>query len=116
MTPAHFQDQIAWLKQHGRHFVSVDQVIAARAGKAPLPSDPVLVSVDDGFGSEHTTAFRVLQRYRVPAVFGLVGSWLAPESTATPRAIPAQPSPPASIELRGTTKEKRLTVSGCEPT
>ena len=80
VTPAHFQEQIAWLKQHGRHFVSVDQVIAAQAGKAPLPSNPVLVSFDDGFRSVYTTAFPVLQRYKVPAVLGLVGSWLSPES------------------------------------
>ena len=80
VTPAHFQDQIAWLKEHGRHFVSVDQVIAARAGRAPLPSNPVLVSFDDGFRSVYTTAFPVLKRYKVPAVLGLVGSWLTPES------------------------------------
>ena len=80
VTPAHFQDQIVWLKQHGRHFVSVDQVIAARAGKAPLPANPVLVSFDDGFRSVFSAAFPVLQRYKVPAVLGLVGSWLSPES------------------------------------
>ncbi|MCX5941669.1 MAG: polysaccharide deacetylase family protein, partial [Cyanobacteria bacterium] len=80
VTPAHFQKQIAWLKDHGRHFVSVDQVIAARAGQATLPANPVLVSFDDGFRSVYTTAFPVLQRYQVPAVLGLVGSWLSPES------------------------------------
>ncbi len=82
VTPAHFQDQIAWLKQHGSHFVSIDQVIAARAGKAPLPSNPVLVSFDDCFRSVYTTAFPVLQRYQVPAVLGLVGSGLAPQTGA----------------------------------
>ena len=80
VTPAHFQDQIAWLRQHGRHFVSIDQVLAAQAGKAALPANPVLVSFDDGFRSVYTTAFPILQRYKVPAVLGLVGSWLAPES------------------------------------
>jgi len=80
VTPAHFQKQIAWLKDHGRHFVSIDQVIAARAGQATLPANPVLVSFDDGFRSVYTTAFPVLQRYQVPAVLGLVGSWLSPES------------------------------------
>jgi biofilm PGA synthesis lipoprotein PgaB len=80
VTPAHFQEQIAWLQEHGRHFVSVDQVIAARAGRAPLPSNPVLVSFDDGFRSVYTTAFPVLKRYKIPAVLGLVGSWLTPES------------------------------------
>jgi biofilm PGA synthesis lipoprotein PgaB len=64
VTPAHFQDQIAWLKEHGRHFVSVDQVIAANAGKASLPTNPVLVSFDDGFSTVYTTAFPILQRYK----------------------------------------------------
>ncbi len=80
VTPSHFQEQIVWLKEHGRHFVSIDQVLAAQAGKAPLPTNPVLLSFDDGFRSVYTTAFPVLQRYRVPAVLGLVGSWLRPES------------------------------------
>ncbi len=80
VTPAHFQDQIVWLKNHGRHFVSVDQVIAARAGKAALPANPVLISFDDGFRSVFTTAFPVLKRYQVPAVVALVGSWLGPET------------------------------------
>ena len=80
VTPAHFQDQIVWLKQHGKHFVSIDQVIAANAGKATLPANPVLVSFDDGFRSVYTTALPILQRYKVPAVLGLVGSWLVPEA------------------------------------
>lgn len=79
VTPADFQQQISWLAGHGYHFVSIDQVLAARAGRAPLPSLPVLVSFDDGYRSVYEQAFPLLKRYRVPAVLGLVGAWLEPD-------------------------------------
>lgn len=84
VRPADFEQQIRWLAAHGYHFVSVDQVLAARAGRHPLPSLPVLVSFDDGYRSVYDQAFPLLQRYRVPAVLGLVGSWLEPEGGLIP--------------------------------
>ena len=79
VRPADFQQQIGWLAGHGYHFVSVDQVLAAQAGRAPLPPQPLLVSFDDGYRSVYEQAFPLLKRYRVPAVLGLVGSWLEPD-------------------------------------
>lgn len=80
VTPANFQAQIAWLANHGYHFVSVDQVITARTGQQRLPAHPVLLSFDDGYRSVYDQAFPVLKRYRAPAVLALVGSWLEPSS------------------------------------
>ncbi len=80
VTPQQFSEQISWLHGHGYHFVSLGQVLQAKAGKQPLPSHPVLLSFDDGYRSVYTNAFPVLQRYRAPALVALVGSWLEPDA------------------------------------
>ena len=80
VTPENFRDQMDWLAGHGYHFVSVDQVLAAREHHRPLPSKPVLLSFDDGYRSVYEQAYPVLQRFSAPAVLGLVGSWLEPKS------------------------------------
>lgn len=78
IPPAAFAAQMDWLMAHGHHFVSVDQVLAAAAGRRPLPPKPVLLSFDDGYRSVWTAAFPVLKRLHAPAVLGLVGRWLEP--------------------------------------
>jgi biofilm PGA synthesis lipoprotein PgaB len=76
VTPEHFQAQIGWLAEHGYHFASIDELLAAQAGRRRLPPRSVLLSFDDGYRSFYDNAFPVLKRHRAPAVLGLVGSWL----------------------------------------
>lgn len=79
VSPENFEKQIAWLHDHGYKFVSVDDVLAARAGKKPLPEKAVLLSFDDGYRSFYQYAFPVIKRYHAPVVLALVGSWLTPK-------------------------------------
>ena len=79
VTPENFRAQLAWLKDHDFHFVSLDQVLRARAGKELLPEHPVLLSFDDGYRSVFTNAFPLLEQYKAPAIIALVGTWLAPK-------------------------------------
>lgn len=69
---AHF----AWLKGHGYHPVSIDDILAARDGKKKLPGKAVLITFDDGLKSIYTRVFPVLKLFRYPAVVALVGAWL----------------------------------------
>ena len=80
VTPENFRAQMAWLVANGYHFVSVEQVLAAREKHRSLPLKPVLLSFDDGYRSVYEQAYPVLQRYSAPAVLGLVGHWLEPQS------------------------------------
>ncbi len=79
VSPAQFAAQLAWLRGHGHHFVSAEQVRRARSGGPALPLRPVLLSFDDGLRSVYTEAFPLLRRHRAPALLGLVGHWLEPE-------------------------------------
>jgi len=76
VSPTNFLRQMDWLRTHGYRFVSIDDVLASRAGKRPLPDRAVLVTFDDAYQSVHTHAWPVLKMFRIPAVVSVVGSWL----------------------------------------
>lgn len=76
VTPTDFVRQMDWLRNHGYHFVAVDDVLAARGGKRPLPAKAVLVTFDDGYRSVYEHAWPVLKLFRIPAVVNVVGGWL----------------------------------------
>ena len=68
-------DVFAWLGHNGYHPVTLQQIIDARAGGKRLPSQPVLLTFDDGYRSAYTKVFPLLKRYNYPALFALVTSW-----------------------------------------
>jgi biofilm PGA synthesis lipoprotein PgaB len=76
VTPTDFVRQMDWLRNRGYRFVAVDDVLAARAGKRPLPEKAVLVTFDDGYQSVYDHAWPVLKLLRIPAVVNVVGGWL----------------------------------------
>jgi biofilm PGA synthesis lipoprotein PgaB len=76
VTERNFRDHVQWLLDHGYHFISLQQVIDAHAGKAVLPEKAVLLTFDDGFESFYTRVFPVLKEYHIPAVEALIGTWM----------------------------------------
>jgi len=78
-------DVFAWLSHNNYHPVSLQQIVDARSGGQPLPYKPVLLTFDDGYRSTYTKVYPLLQRYKYPAVFALVTSWLeVPENGTVP--------------------------------
>jgi poly-beta-1,6-N-acetyl-D-glucosamine N-deacetylase len=67
--------QFDWLRSHGYHVVSLQQVIDARSGGATLPDQAVLLTFDDGLRSAYTKVFPLLKAYHYPAVMAVVGAW-----------------------------------------
>jgi biofilm PGA synthesis lipoprotein PgaB len=76
VTPTNFVRQMDWLKNNGYHFVSMDDLLADRAGRKPLPDRAVLITFDDGYRSVYEHAFSILKLFHAPAVVALVGSWM----------------------------------------
>ncbi len=76
VSPTSFLRQMDWLRNHGYHFIGVDDLLASRAGKRPLPDKAVLVTFDDAYQSVYVHAWPVLKMFRIPAVVSVVGSWL----------------------------------------
>ncbi len=67
--------QFEWLKAHGYHAISLNDVIAARNGQKPLPKNAFLLTFDDGYKSFYTHVLPLLKEYKYPAVVALVGKW-----------------------------------------
>jgi len=64
-----------WLRAHGYHVISLQQLIDARTKGEPLPDKPVLLTFDDGLQSAYTKVFPLLKAYRYHAVMAVVGAW-----------------------------------------
>ncbi len=69
---AHFE----WLALHGFQPISIDHLVAAERGGAPLPDKAVLLTFDDGLRSVYTQVFPLLKMYGFPAVVAPVTSWI----------------------------------------
>ena len=72
----HFEEHLAWLKKQGYHLVSIQNVLDASTGKAPLPDKAVVLTFDDGYLSFYTRVFPLLKKHHYPATLALVGAWM----------------------------------------
>jgi biofilm PGA synthesis lipoprotein PgaB len=68
---AHFD----WLRSHGYHVISLQQLIDARSGHGVLPEKAVLLTFDDGLRSAYTKVFPLLKAYQYHAIVAVVGAW-----------------------------------------
>ncbi|HWI74109.1 MAG TPA: polysaccharide deacetylase family protein [Baekduia sp.] len=71
VTPARFTAHVAALYRAGFHAVTLAAVWRAWHGGAALPSRPVVITFDDGFGDQDTVARPVLARHGWPGVLNL---------------------------------------------
>jgi peptidoglycan/xylan/chitin deacetylase (PgdA/CDA1 family) len=69
---ADFEQQMAWLHDHGYEAVTLRQVEDSWTGRGELPAKPVVVSFDDGYRSQFVAGFLVLRSYRWPGVINLI--------------------------------------------
>ncbi|MGE5576617.1 MAG: polysaccharide deacetylase family protein [Syntrophothermus sp.] len=72
VLPAVFERQMAYLARHGYRTISPEQLLAYYQGKAGLPDKPVLITFDDGWGDNYTTAFPILRKFGYQATIFLV--------------------------------------------
>lgn len=68
---ASFRAQIQALHQAGYHGVTLDQVLANWEHRIALPSKPIVVSFDDGYGSQVRNAMPILRGFGWPGVLNL---------------------------------------------
>lgn len=66
-----FADCLDFFKRH-YHVVTVDDVVAARAGGRALPARPLLITFDDGWSDNEEFALRHLRRAGLPSVMFVV--------------------------------------------
>jgi peptidoglycan/xylan/chitin deacetylase (PgdA/CDA1 family) len=76
ISPHDFQVQMDWLAAHGYHPVDFNDVRAYFAGLRPLPSKPVVITLDDGYRDLYTTAFPILVSHGFKAVAYIVSGFV----------------------------------------
>lgn len=69
-------NHFSWLKAHGYHPISIQDVIDANEGKKNLPDKAVLLTFDDGYRNFYYKIYPALKIFNYPAVFAIVTGWL----------------------------------------
>jgi len=81
VSTRNFIAQMAWLRDNGFQPVSIDQIIAAQAGRQHLPDKSVLLTFDDGLVSFYTRVYPLLRIFDYPAVVSVVTNWIEMDGT-----------------------------------
>ena len=76
VSTQHFAAHLDWLRGHGYQAVSLQQVVDAAEGRAPLPAKAVLLTFDDGLASVYTHAYPLLRAHGWPALVAVVTDWI----------------------------------------
>ena len=73
VSPAQFEAQIRALSEAGYTGVSFDELQAYVLRGEPLPEKPVVITFDDGYRSNYTLAYPILQKYGMKAAIFAIG-------------------------------------------
>jgi len=68
ITAAQFEEQIKTLTEKGYNSISLSQLEAYLKKNEPLPDNPYMITMDDGYDSNYYYAFPVLRKYNAKAV------------------------------------------------
>ena len=66
-----FEAQMRWLAENGYRTLSMAELVAVVAGRAPMPARAVVLNFDDGWKNA-LNAVPVLERYRMKASFWII--------------------------------------------
>ncbi len=69
LTPETFAAEMQHLKAGGYHVVRFSDLEAYFKDGTALPSKPIILSFDDGWGDQFVYAFPILEKYHYPATF-----------------------------------------------
>ncbi len=71
VTPKNFDAQMQWLARNGFRSVTMAQLVAHLKHRQPLPAKPIIISFDDGWAEQFTTAFPIMTKYGLSGTFFL---------------------------------------------
>jgi peptidoglycan/xylan/chitin deacetylase (PgdA/CDA1 family) len=72
VTPAHFSQQLDYLKAHNYQTITFNQLFAALYYNGPLPQHPIILTFDDGYEDAYHFAFPILQAHGFSGVFYII--------------------------------------------
>jgi peptidoglycan/xylan/chitin deacetylase (PgdA/CDA1 family) len=69
VSPKNFDAQMQYLARNGFRTISMAQLVAHLKHRQPLPAKPIVISFDDGWQEQYTTAFPILTKYGLSGTF-----------------------------------------------
>lgn len=76
MPPDQFEAQMAYLSNNGYQSITMNQLYQAFYQGGSLPPKPFVVTFDDGYVDNYTTAFPILKKYGFTATVFMVSSYV----------------------------------------
>ena len=76
VSPQQFAAQMDWLASHGYHTLTFTDLRLYWQRVAPLPSKPVIITLDDGYQDLYTAAFPILAGHGFTAVAYIVSGFV----------------------------------------
>lgn len=76
IPPSEFERQMAFLAQNGYHTITPHELYMAFTDDGPLPTNPVLITFDDGYADNYTNAYPILKKYGLKATIFVITSLL----------------------------------------
>jgi peptidoglycan/xylan/chitin deacetylase (PgdA/CDA1 family) len=81
VTTAQLHQQFAYLNRQGYHTIFLSELLDYVENKKPLPSKPVMITLDDGYRDNYVDLYPLLQQYNIKANIFLVAGFIqAPDN------------------------------------
>ena len=78
-----FEEQLKYLKEQGYTTISLLEFAKAKKGKFTLPEKPLIITFDDGYVDNYTTALPLLEKYGMKATVFMVVNDIGKEGYLT---------------------------------
>ncbi|MEG0570898.1 MAG: polysaccharide deacetylase family protein [Oscillospiraceae bacterium] len=75
ISPAQLESDLKFIKEHNFNTISTAQLSAFLQDGDALPSNPIMITFDDGYESVYKYAYPLLQKYQMKAVVSIIGRY-----------------------------------------
>lgn len=76
-----FEEQIQMLLQEGYTPITFKELEQYFEHKSGLPAKPIIITTDDGYLSNYTIAYPILQKYNIPATYFITSAYVGVQTT-----------------------------------
>lgn len=81
VSPGEFKQQMQYLKEQGYTAISLLEFAKAKKGKFVLPEKPIIITFDDGYANNYTTAMPIMEQYGMKGTVFMVVNDIGKDET-----------------------------------
>jgi len=74
VSAVEFEKQMQYLKENGYTAISLLEFAKAKKGKFTLPEKPIIITFDDGYENNYTTAMPIMEKYGMKGTMFMVAN------------------------------------------